>query len=558
MYCPNKYLNFSELKSLLSYLHEKYSEKCDLETLAKTEEGREIFLLTIYDKSKKPHNERPALWIDGGTHAMELATTQAAVHTAHLLLENPNSSKKVDFILSNYTVYILPRISPDGTEHVLKSGRYIRSSPKGYPDVPFPSGFHEKDLDGDNEALTMRIKDPNGRWKISTQNPNLMVPRGLNDFEDDQDYYNLLNEGLVENYDGHKITEGNQHGLDFNRNFPADWRGDAQTAGAGMFPLDQIETRTVVEAIVERKNIFTLQSFHTFSGVTLRPFANLPDSEMDPHDLFVYKKLGDISKQITNYDCVSINHDFKYHPNIKMTGSFLEWAYSDRGIFTFCTELWNIKDVVGLEKKDYLKDAFHGYSESDQQAIWKFLDQKSIIKKYFKEWTKFNHPQFGEVEIGGWRFLKIFTNPPTEFLEEVVEKNANSTIELALSLPILNIKETKVEAINEDLHRLDIIVENKGALPTYGSQVSLKNKVGNQPFVVFESETLKIVNSPQKREIPHLEGRTQNYIISNNMFNVIDANSNEVKLSWVLQGKGLGDIYMKFGKAGSMTYRILI
>ena len=30
---------------------------------------------------------------------------------------------------------------------------------------------------------------------------------------------------------------------------------------------------------------------------------------------------------------------------------------------------------------------------------------------YFQEWTAFDHPQLGPVEIGGWKYKYVFQNP---------------------------------------------------------------------------------------------------------------------------------------------------
>jgi len=48
----------------------------------------------------------------------------------------------------------------------------------------------------------------------------------------------------------------------------------------------------VVEFISSHPNICAGTSFHTFSGVLLRPFGHQPDDKMPAEDLWVYQAVG--------------------------------------------------------------------------------------------------------------------------------------------------------------------------------------------------------------------------------------------------------------------------
>jgi hypothetical protein len=78
--------------------------------------------------------------------------------------------------------------------------------------------------------------------------------------------------------------------------------------------------RAVVDFIVKHPNIGAGVSFHTHSGVILRPFSSEPDENMPAEDLWLYKNFGKKSTELTGYKNISIYHDFKYHPKQIITG----------------------------------------------------------------------------------------------------------------------------------------------------------------------------------------------------------------------------------------------
>ena len=57
-----------------------------------------------------------------------------------------------------------------------------------------------------------------------------------------------------------------------NRNFPAQWRQEHEQPGAGPYPTSEAEVRAVVDFIARHNNITGAVTFHTWSGVILRPF----------------------------------------------------------------------------------------------------------------------------------------------------------------------------------------------------------------------------------------------------------------------------------------------
>jgi hypothetical protein len=97
----------------------------------------------------------------------------------------------------------------------------------------------------------------------------------------------------------------------------------------------------------------------------------------------------------------------------------------------------------------------------------RWLDE-NLPGEYFKPWTKFQHPQLGEVEIGGFNPKFFRQNPPPEILEEWVAKEARFNLLLARSLPHVRVVSLESRPVREEPGCYEIVgvFTNDGFLPT--------------------------------------------------------------------------------------------
>ena len=148
-------------------------------------------------------------------------------------------------------------------------------------------------------------------------------------------------------------VSGNAQGLDLNRNFPSGWRQEYEQLGAGPYPTSEPEVRAVVDFIVKHPNICAGTSFHTFSGVLLRPFGRAPDDKMPAEDLGSTRRSARKGEELTGYPAISIWHEFQYYPNEYITGAF-DWIYEHLGMFMWTVEIWNPKKEAGIDNKEWI------------------------------------------------------------------------------------------------------------------------------------------------------------------------------------------------------------
>lgn len=503
----NHYFTNDELSDILSGWAREYPALAALSSLGNSHEGREIPLLTLTNQATGPDTDKPALWIDANIHATEIAGTTTALHIAHTLLSGYGSDARCTRLLDSSAVYLAPRLNPDGAALALADvPQYIRSGTRPYPFEEKADGIHAEDMDGDGRILQMRIPDPNGDWKVSSLDPKLMEKRGPD--EQEGKFYRLFVEGRIENFDGVQIQEARPvQGLDFNRNFPFEWKPENEQSGAGPYPTSEVEIRAMVDFITRHPNINIAVTYHTFSGVILRPFSTRPDDKMDVNDLWVYELMGERGKELTGYKCISVYHGFRYHPNEVTTGAFDDWVYDHLGMFAFTVELWDLPGRAGIEDRDFIK-WFRVHPHEDDVKILRWLEENGNPDAYL-DWYAYEHPQLGPVELGGLNRMYTFRNPPHAFMGEEAEKNTPWALALADMLPHLALRELTATPLGNDRYRLRLVVENSGFLSTATSGQGQKRNAARPVRVELAlPEGAVLVTGKARTELGHLQGRS--------------------------------------------------
>jgi murein tripeptide amidase MpaA len=503
----DRYYDIVELDDVLHRLASEHQGLSRVSSIGKSYEERDIWLMTLTDESTGADTEKPAFWMDGNMHASEVAGSMAALEMIHRLLEGYGTNQLITRLLKEMAFYVVPRCNPDGASLLFATPpRDIRSGTRPYPFAKPDDGLYEEDVDGDGRILTMRVEDPTGSWKVSDEDPRLMVPRAP--FEEGGTYYRLYPEGRIRNFDGHVVRRARPlQGLDFNRNFPAGWAPEPVQHGAGPYPLSEAETRALAEFISSHRNINGAISYHTAGGVFFRPSSLRPDDDLPTHDVEVYKLLDEQTRTLTGYKAVSTWHEFSKSGRNVLHGGYLDWLYEEMGIFSFSPELWDYAGRAGVEIKDAdgaLQGWHYKHPVEDDLKVIQWLDRE-FGGRHLVPWRPFDHPELGKVEIGGVDGQFVFYNPPPEkLLDEISRTNAFCLLQASLS-PVLAIRHFGAETIGAGVHRITLVAENTGFLPSYGSAQAKARGVVRP--VRAELEGGEILGSAEI-ELGHMEGRS--------------------------------------------------
>jgi hypothetical protein len=507
------YLNHRQIMELTGGWAQKWPAVVKRHTIGKSPEGREVIVLEIGLNGDKV---RPAVWIDGNMHATELAGSSTALALAEdfIHLFTGTSAGRAAFdclasseleVLRQLTVYVCPRISPDGAEAALSSGRYTRSSPDDRRVARSQPRWRVKDMDGDGTAGYMRIKDPCGELVESSKVSGLLVPRRSGD---EGPFFKLWPEGDIENFDGAHIPDPtmlSDNSVDFNRNFPWNWRPEPEQYGAGDYPGSAPETRAVIEFVTGRPNIFAWLNFHTYGGVFIRPLGHLPDHKMNQNDLAIFRQIAAWNSHYTGYPTVSGFEDFLYEPDKPLHGDLTEYAFHQRGAIALVCEIWDIFNRIGCKSGKKFIDYYFQIDreEIESLALW---DKEHNHGRIVGTWRAFEHPQLGPVELGGYNPLIGVSNPPESFLPGICNDQARAFLKLAAMAPRIDLS-AEVSRVG-DVCTLTVTTRNLGYLSTTVME-SFKDLPINEPLVLrWDAEDGVEVLSPggNQIEIGHLLG----------------------------------------------------
>ena len=549
----DRYLRYDELVEWLHATAGAHPDLVALETYGTSHEGRDLWLVTVTDAATGSHDTKPAHWVDASIHAVELTATVAACYLIERLVTGfVGGDETVVRALQTRTFYVVPRVNPDGAEWVLADRpRFRRSSTRPWPwrDAHQWPGLHIEDVDGDGRLLNIRIPDPNGGWMPHPDDERLMVPVPATGAADGVTTYRMLTEGTVAGYDGFTIPTPRQvEGLDLNRNFPAGW--DTGVSGAGDHPLSEPEIDCLVRAVMARPNVCGYNAFHTSGGVLLRPSSTRADSTLEPADVWVWKQLAETGTALTGYTSHSVFDDFTWDPRVTMSGAADDWAYEHLGVYAWTTEFWDIvQQATGTKQSTHFW--YTGPSDDEALAVLRWCDQHH--PEGHVDWSSFDHPQLGAVEIGGWDDLTTWTNPPGHLLRDEVAPHADFAIHQALCSPRLELVHVAVTHLAGETWRVEAGIANTGWLATDVSALARKHNLVKPGYAEIAGDSIAVVGGTVRQQFAHLEGRASTRFSYGH-----DGTPDRTLVSWVVTGSEGAEatITVNSDRAGRVSVRV--
>jgi hypothetical protein len=497
----DRYHTHGEMVQVLEAFHARYPALTALDTIGESLHGHPLVTMTITNPETGPAAEKPALYLDGGIHAQELTASEVVLYVMAHLLEGHGTDARVTELLDTRTFYLHPKVNPAGSDLVLLEDQWMRSTPRpvdengdGIPDSDPPM-----DLNGDGRIVQMRIPDPEGSQVADASDPRILRARREGDAGP---FYRVTREGIDGNGDGQVASDG-LGGSDMNRNFPYNWAPTYRQPGAYNFPLSEPETWALANFVNDHPNITQIIHGHTSGGFVYRlPSASNP-AEFDPVDLALIEALGASYTTSTGRRVIPSATD----PVDHRYGTFISFAYFAKGIVGWVPEYWP-------GPASWVPDA--DGDGSITQADWHRANDERFDGRYFVDWTPFDHPDLGPVEIGGWLTKFWSQNPPPELLEEELRTQLDWILDMAGRSPRVRVSEPRFEDLGEGRVAVEVTVSNEGWLATHltsrgaeGRETSdgrIVNPVVPEPLAVLEVEGGRLEAGNGRLRFPHLAG----------------------------------------------------
>lgn len=503
---------FREVVDYLQGVIDAYPSITKLHKIGESFLGNDLLVLEVTNQNTGPALEKPGFWLDGNLHAGEVMGAEVCLMTIDTLVKQYAKDPFITNLLDTRTVYIMPKLNPDGSDYYLKKPDRLRSSVR--PHDSDRDGLVDEDpaedLNGDGHITQMRFRDKLGPMKTSPEDPRLMVRRK----EDEEGEWRVDSEGIDNDKDG-RINEDGVGGLDINRNWPSQWQQEWIQGGAGPYPLSEPETQAVAEFLLSRRNVTGVINHHMSGNFVYRPPTNRhfnpitgEEEKMAPEDEAIYQVLGDKYSEIINNQQVRKVYGRGRPPSYgAIWGVMIGWAYDHLGVFSWVPEMGSYQPFC-----DYDKD---GRVTELERLRW---NDKEMGGKVFVDWKSYDHPQFGKVEIGGFvnkiynpayeSYTNLMCNPGPAF-EDFLNKHAKWNLYLVSMSPYLRITNVEVTPGEAGYFKIAARIQNQGFLPTYVTQQALRNRTAKSVKVKISLTHATLESGKEKVDIGHLSGTTQ-------------------------------------------------
>lgn len=483
----NRWHDVAELKSDFEKLEKAWPKFLKLTSLGKSHGGRDIILMTVNNPDTGPETSKPAMYIEANVHGNEIQGAEVSLYTVWYLMENYGRIDQITKLVNERVFYVVPTVNPDGRDYFLKgTGAGSRTGHVPVDD----DNDGEVDEDGDDDLNGNKVIEQirkfvpgQGNLRKNAQDPRILepVPAGQTG-----DYVILGSEGIDNDGDG-RVNEDSVGGYDGNRNWASNWQPNYIQGGAMDYPFQLPEAKAVNDFLMSRPNIAGVQSYHNNGGMILRGPGAEWQGEYPRPDVSVYDELGRQGERMLPYYRYLVIWSGLY----TVHGGFIDWTNDGLGILSFSNELWNGNQYFNSpELQQQQRDPNSPIANRTAQY---YFDDYLEFGDQFIEWKEFDHPQFGKVEMGGWK--KTQGRVPPRFMnEELCHRNMAFSLYQADEMPQMKSGETKVEPIGGGVYRVRVDFTNAKLTPTIMAKAA-ENNVVRPDLLTVEGKGIEILSA---------------------------------------------------------------
>ncbi len=465
----NRWLDHDELGERMELMADTWPEFLTFGSLGESYGGRDLWVMTINNPATGSESEKAAMYIEANVHGNEIQGAEVALYTVWYLMENYDEIENIRRLVDERVFYIVPTVNPDGRDYFMDetgSGARTGHVPVDEDGDGLVDEDGPDDLNGNGVIEQIRKYVPGeGNVRPSAEDPRIMVsvPPGQTG-----DWVMLGREGIDDDGDG-RVNEDALGGYDPNRNWASDWQPEYVQGGAMHYPFELPEARAVNAFLMAHDNIAGVQSFHNSGGMILRGPGAAWQGTYPQSDIRVYDELGENGERmLPYYDYLVI-----WRGLYTVHGGFTDWTNDGIGAVSFSNELWNGGQYFNSPLLQDQENDPDSPISGDQGAY--FFDDFLEFGDQYVEWTEFDHPEYGQVEMGGWK--KTRGRIPPRFLAmELFHRNMAFTLYHADQMPLMAMGESSVEPLGGGVSRVRVEIMNERLIPTITARAA-ENRV---------------------------------------------------------------------------------
>lgn len=395
-----KYQSYDEMTKSLKQMVKSGKKFAKLESIGKSLQGRDIWLVTIANPAGVALSDRPGLLVAANFEGDHLIGSQLSLGMIDYLLKKYGADPEVKKTMDEHVYYFIPRLNPDGAEAMfakIKTGKKTNAKKfdddnDGRTDEDGP-----EDLNKDGYITVMRVRDADGQFMIDPKDARLM--KKADPAKGETGVFKLYWEGIDNDGDGF-INEDPAGGTDLNRNFQHAY--PYYKPDAGRYMVSEAESRAVMDWVVAHRNVAAMLTFGESDNLIVAPNAKGKLDSDQGIDLFRFadesnsevRKVGMITSprrfgrfggmfmfrrsqqqqesgrsRMQRKPATTVNKDdlayftkiskkyreitgIKNQPPVRTpAGAFFQYGYFQYGVPSFSTPGWGIAAPAGNKKK---------------------------------------------------------------------------------------------------------------------------------------------------------------------------------------------------------------
>jgi hypothetical protein len=527
---PGGYANHEALGAALRRIAADSAGGVRVRSLTKTAEGRDVWIAEI-GRSTPPGQpaDGPAILLVANLEGDHMIGAEVALALLERLAKAEGRPAGLASFLERGTLYVIPRLNPDGAERLLaKPAMAVRTNLRPIDrDRDGVSGEDgPDDLDGDGLITSLRVADRRASLVADEQDPRIL--RKADPAKGESGAYSLYAEGHDDDQDG-SLNEDPRGGINLNRNWPQRWTEFDPEAGPTQ--VSEPEVRALIGFLFDHPEIAAVWTFGLNDNLREEPKKR--ESGLEDADLGLVAELSKLYRKaqegipkdrprggdLPQVEVPPLPTDKPVAAPLTAApplggdpttdGALSEWAYRQFGVLGLASRLWNGPSWAEPAEGEKAPP-------KDGESRWLYWNDRVLESPAFAPLRTFAHPTLGPVLVGGWK-PGVRLNPPHEQVGAIAEAHLGFLGELASRLSKLTIPVAEARPLGGGLYAITAVVENTGTFPTALAQ-GVRTRRARPILVRLDPAGGRVVAGKARNSIEILAGaggrRTLRWIVA--------------------------------------------
>ena len=429
------------------------------------------------------------MYIEANVHGNEIQGAEVALYTVWYLMENYGRIDQITKLVNERVFYVVPTVNPDGRDHFLKgtgAGARTGHVPVDDDNDGAEDEDGDDDLNGNGVIEQIRKYVPgqgthrkSARGSAASSSPRRRARPATTCSSAAKASTTTATAAST------RIRSAATTATATGR--PTGSRTTSRAASMD-YPFQLPEAKAVNDFLMTHPNIAGVQSYHNNGGMILRGPGAEWQGEYPAADVARLRRARAAGR--ADAAVLPLPRDLERPLHRPRRLHRLDQRRPRHAVVL--ERAVERRPVLQQPRPADRSSAIPNSPINDRVAQYFFDDMLEFGDQYV-EWKEFDHPQFGKVEMGGWK--KTQGRVPPRFMnEELCHRNMAFSLYQADEMPQMKSGETKVEAIGGGVYRVRVDFTNPKLTPTILAKAA-QNNVVRPDLLTVEGAGIEVLSA---------------------------------------------------------------